>query len=69
MKGPVDMLCLFIFQVVKKEGNMYPLIMYFFLILLFFFNFVCLFLYQISYILVCFFMFYVFFSFMAAFKH
>ncbi len=48
---------------------MYPLIMYFFLILLFFFNFVCLFLYQISYILVCFFMFYVFFSFMAAFKH
>jgi hypothetical protein len=61
MKGPVDMLCLFIFQVVKKEGNMYPLTMYFFLILFFFFNFVCLFSLSNFLYFSLFFMFYVFF--------
>ncbi len=75
IKGLVDMLCLFVLQVAKKD-NMYHLTKYFFLdITFFFFNFVCLFSFiDFLYfsLLFMFFMFFFsnfFFSFMVTFKH
>jgi hypothetical protein len=41
VKGLVDVFFLFILQVAKKDNIMYPMTKYFFLILLFFFNFIC----------------------------
>jgi hypothetical protein len=53
VKGLVDMICLFVLQVAKKDDNMYLMTKYFFLILLFFSNFFVSFLSQISCISVC----------------
>ncbi len=76
VKGLVDMFCLFALQVVKKDNNVYLPTKFFFLILLFFFQF-CLFLFFFKYLVfqfvICVFMFFFpltfFFSFMATFKH
>ncbi len=43
VKGLVDMLCLFVSQVIKKHDNMYFPTRFFFLDLTFFFNFFCFF--------------------------
>jgi hypothetical protein len=61
IKGLVDMLCLFVLKVSKKDTNMYPLTRYFFLILLLFsISFIC-FLFQKICILVFLFIFFMFF--------
>ncbi len=76
VKGLVNMLCLFVLQVVKKDNNMYPPTK-FFLELLFFGNFVCFFSFpdilysSLLFMVLCFILFsnFIFLSFMATFKH